>query len=184
MVEIAPIVTLPQTPTHRRRLFAAFAYDIVTFVGALLATGMLAGAWLLARTGFGRIDPTGNEAVVAFAVWGAALPAWTVWQWRSLASHGTSVGMYRTAAGPGTPLLLSSRRRIWWYVLHPVTVPGWIWLSLTLLIPGPWQLAVLPLSMSVLQTAIALTSCIVVFVAPNLTPGHVRIARGRRRRRG
>lgn len=183
MAEIAPPMTLPQTPTLRRRLFAAFAYDIVTLVGALLATALIAALWLLTRTSLGRIDPNERDAVIGFALWGAALPAWTVWQWRSLASHGTSAGMYRAAAGPGTPLLLSRRRRVWWYVLHPVTVPGWIWLSLTLLIPGPWELAVLPLAITVLQTAITLTSCIIVFVAPNVTPGHVRIARGRRRRR-
>src|SRR6185436_15586827 len=131
----------------------------------------------------GRIDPSGDDAVIGFALWAAALPAWTIWQWRALATLGTSAGMHRTAAGPTTPLQLSGRRRVMWYLLHPVTVPGWIWLSLTTLIPGSLGLAVLPLAITTLQTVITLTSCIVVFIAPNATPGHVRIARGRRRRR-
>lgn len=177
-----PPETTASAPTGRRRLFAGFAFDLVTLVGAALTTGLVAIAWLLTRTEAGLVDPSDGDAVVAFAMWAAALPAWSAWQWRSLALHATSRGMQSVAPGAASQLF-SGRRRVMWYLLHPVTVPAWIWLALTAAIPGPFQLAVLPAAIATLQTVMTVTSCIVVFIKPSRPPGHVRIARGRRRRR-
>ncbi len=180
-------VTAPQqqtevrAPTERRRLFAGFAFDLVTLVGALIASGLVAVVWLLTRTEAGLVDPGGDDAVIAFAMWAAAMPAWSAWQWRSLQLHATSRGMHSVAPGSASQLF-AGRRRVLWFMLHPVTVPAWIWLALTALIPGPFQLAVLPIAIATLQLVMTLTSCIVVFVTPSRPPGHVRVARGRRRR--
>lgn len=167
--------------TSRRRFFAAFAFDIVTLVGAVLASGVVAIAWLLARTQAGRVDPTDDEAVIAFALWAAALPAWTVWQWRALTTHATSAGMHSVAPGAASQRF-AGQRRVMWFLLHPVTVPAWIWLALAALIPGPFALAVFPISIATLQLVMTLTSGVVVFITPSRLPGHVRFARGCRQR--
>lgn len=171
--------TAPRRAPSRARLLAALAIDLATLVAALCASALVAIAWLLARTGAGRLDPEERDAVVAFALWAAAAPAWTAWQWRMLHAHGSTFGARRTGAG-AVPRL-EGRRRLVWLLLHPVTVPAWGWLTLTAAIPGPLALVAVPLTVTACVLVLAVVSCVLVLVTPGGAPLHARIARAGRR---
>jgi hypothetical protein len=161
----------------RKRLLVAWLYDLGTLVLALLATGVVGTLWLLARTEWGRVDVALGEAVFAASLVAAAAPAWTAWQWLRLWDQGQTAGHRRLDldARPS----LSGGRRVIELALHPVSVPAWGWLALTLIIlevPGVAWLAVVVTAFVALLGAVSLG---LLLVRPAAQPLHRRIARMR-----
>jgi hypothetical protein len=158
-------------------LLVAWLYDLGTLVLALLATGVVGTLWLLARTDWGRVDVALGEAVFASSLLAAAAPAWTAWQWLRLWDEGRTAGHRRLQLEPASAL--PGARRVIELALHPVSIPAWSWLALTLIIlevPGAAWLAVVVTAFVGLLAAVSLG---LLLVRPAAQPLHRRIARMR-----
>lgn len=116
-------LAIPPAPRSRRLL--AFAIDLIYGGAASLLTTLVAGGWLLLRTAWGRDDIRAGDAAFASALLLAATPAWLAWTALSVARRRATPGQVRlrlrVAGGP--------RRRILRLAIHPLAVPGWLWLA-------------------------------------------------------
>lgn len=111
-------------PPGRRVL--AFAVDLIYGGLASLLAALAAGGWLLLRTSWGRDDIPAGDATFAAALLLAATPAWLAWTALRLAQRGATPGQDRQRLRvTGTP-----RRRLLRLALHPLAVPGWLWLAI------------------------------------------------------
>ena len=109
---------------------AAVVYDAGMLVLLLLAVLVVAFAWLLIRTSWGRFDVGTGDALIATSLIGATVPAWAAWQAARLHMHGATAGQARFGlATEGEPLRRSAR-----LLVHPLSLPLWSWLVLTVLI--------------------------------------------------
>jgi hypothetical protein len=108
------------------RRAAALAIDLILGGLASAAAGLLAGGWLLLRTGWGRDDVPSGDATFAGALLLAATPAWLAWSAARLVLRGATPGQARARL-----LVTGSRgRRLLRLACHPVSVPGWSWLAI------------------------------------------------------
>ena len=142
---------------------------------------MVATVWLLLRTGFGRADVGGGDAVAALSVVGATLPAWAAWLALTVRRDGCTPGQRRArlfvelaAAAATTPW----RRQVR-LAAHPLALPLWGWLTLTALLSGlPWLW--LPVAAGGMAVALAgLLSFALLLARPELSAIHDLLARTR-----
>ena len=112
------------------------ALDLGVLLLAVGAAAVVAFAWLLVRSSWGRYDVEVGDAYVATAIVGAAVPAWAAWQAVRFARQGATFGQVRmglVTEGVRGP------RRFARLLAHPVSLPVWGWLWATLLLLGvPW----------------------------------------------
>jgi hypothetical protein len=167
-VEVRPGIT-------RRRLLGGWAYDLATLLIALLASSLVALAWMLGRTAWGRIDLGAVDAIIALALGISAGPAWTVWHWSRLWEAGTS----------GESALSPSGRGIW-LASHPVSLPFWLWTTFICFATGVSVLAaaaVVLLTVTLVVGGLAAVSLVILLVRPGAWPLHLWIARASSGRR-
>jgi hypothetical protein len=165
-------------------LLLACAYDLATLVIGMLASSLVAVMWMLARTGWGRLDLKTGDAVIALAIAVSAGPAWTAWQWLHLRDDGATFGRRRaqvvtTEPDPGHGYMPRIRRAVW-LVLHPVSLPLWVWLTAVFVATGSSPLifvSSVPLTAAMATALLAAISLVSVLVRPSLPPLHVWIAR-------
>ncbi len=116
---------------------------------------------LLVRTEWGRYDPGDGDSLVAAALIAAVVPGWYAWLaagaiWDASTPGQRTVGLLVLA-----PLSRRRLARIGRFLVHPVSVPIWLWLAVgAALATLPW----LPL----LFAAIAVTMLIVAAVSAGL----------------
>ena len=160
-------------------MLAAWGRDVATLASALAATGLIAVAWMLARTDLGRYDLGVQDAVFALSICLASGPAWSAWQWLRLRTDGATFGGRRTtiASDGGSHLVASSWFRRWALAaVHPTTLPLWLWATMVLTISGVDALAllaVLPLTMFLTGGVLMLGSMVLLLVRPSAAPLHV-----------
>ena len=118
-----PTTAAPGAPPTRRML--AVAVDLIYGGAASLLAALASGGWLFLRTAWGRDDVPSGDATFASALLLAATPAWLAWTALRLAQRGATPGQARC----GLRVTGSPRRRLLRLALHPLTVPGWLWLA-------------------------------------------------------
>ncbi len=118
-----PTTATPGVPQGHRVL--AVAVDLIYGGLASLLAALVAGGWLLVRTGWGRDDVPSGDATFASALLLAATPAWLAWTALRLAQRGATPGQARC----GLRVVGTPRRRLLRLALHPLAVPGWLWLA-------------------------------------------------------
>ena len=159
---------------------AAVGYDAGVLVLLLLAGLVAALAYLLVRTSWGRFDVGAGDALVAWALLGATLPAWGTWEAARLCTGGATLGQARFGlAVEGEP----SWRRCVRLLVHPLSLPLWGWLALTLLLTEVLWLLVPPLLVMLAIAAAGLASLAIVLLRPSARPLHDRVAGTRLMRR-
>lgn len=163
-------------PALRRRRLAAAGADAATLALALLAAGALATAWLLVRTAWGRDDTTQGEAALAFALGGAAVPAWTAWVTLHLYDRGATPGQrwQRLAIEAVSPA-----RRALRLAAHPLALPAWGWLLTVLFLLDARWLAAPAVLLTLAVMGSALASLVLLLVRPAWRGPHDRLARTR-----
>lgn len=119
-----PDRTRTAVPSPGRRMLA-IAIDLIYGGLASLAAACVAGGWLLVRTAWGRDDVQPGDATLAAALLLAATPAWLAWTAVSLARQGATPGQARW----GLRVTGGRWRRILRLALHPLGIPGWLWLA-------------------------------------------------------
>ncbi len=111
---------------------AAVTLDALTLLLLLLAGAAVAFLWLLLRSSAGRYDAGTGDTLIATALIGAIVPGWTAWQAVRLQRLGATFGQARLGlAVEGAPW-----RRVARLLLHPLSLPLWSWVLLTLLLAG------------------------------------------------
>lgn len=120
------------TPGRGAR-FAAVALDLGALLALLAIVAVAVAGWLLARTAWGRLDAGAADAWAAAALLAACVPAWGAWQLARLRRAGATFGEARAGLAVEAS---SARRRLLRFALHPLSVPVWGWLALTLLVSG------------------------------------------------
>ncbi len=119
-----PTTAAPGIPPGRRVL--ALATDLIYGGLASLLAAFAAGGWLLLRTSWGRDDVPTGDATFASALLLAATPAWFAWTALRLTRQGATPGQARQRLRvTGAP-----RRRLLRLAIHPLAVPGWLWLAI------------------------------------------------------
>ncbi len=129
-------MAMPSAPRGRRLL--AFALDLIYGGTASLFATMVAGGWLLLRTAWGRDDVPSGDAAFAWVLLLAATPAWLAWTALRLAQQGATPGQARGHLR----VMGSTRRRLLRLALHPLAVPGWLWLAILAAIATFYALAI------------------------------------------
>jgi hypothetical protein len=156
--------------------------DVASVVVGTLVAVVIATIWLLLRTGLGRDDAGGGDAVVALSLVAAVVPAWTVYAgamaWRRGSTPGQRrLGVVVQSRGSGEALAGASWRRGVRLAMHPLSLPGWSWLALTALLTGvPWLWVPFGLAAAVVALA-GLASLVLLLVRPALPALHDRVAR-------
>jgi hypothetical protein len=162
-----------ERPPGRRVRLAAAAIDAAVLLVLLTGTLIVALAYLLARTAWGRFDVGLGDALVAASLLGAGVPAWAAWQLARLQLEGATLGQRRLG------LAVEARapwRRLARFAAHPLAVPVWGWLALTALIAGlPW-LPLLPALAGGLVLLAGLVSLAMLAVDPDARGLHDRLA--------
>ena len=138
-----------RAPGAGARLLAV-VFDAGTLVLLLLAGLVVAFAWLLVRTSWGRFDVGTGDALVATSLIGATVPAWAAWLAARLHLHGATPGEARLGlAVEGEPWRRAAR-----LLAHPISLPLWGWLTLTVLITE-LRVLLLPAVFVLLAVAVA-----------------------------
>jgi hypothetical protein len=177
-----PFAAAPRTPppfevATRGRLLLGWAYDLATLALSVLASSVLATAWMLARTGRGRDDLEITDAILGLALALAAAPAWTAWQWLSLHEAGRTFGQARAHLVPPAPL--QGVGRVVSLLLHPASLPLWAWTFAALYLSGAPPLVVLsslPLVWALVVTLTAAVSLVMLLARPTALPLHRSLA--------
>ena len=165
-----------ERPPGRGARLAAVGLDAGTLLVVLTGTLIVALAYLLAQTSWGRFDVGVGDAFVATAIVGSSAPAWTAWQLAELYLRGATLGQRRLGlavegAAPWRPLAR--------FAVHPLALPAWGWLALTALLAElPW-LPLLPALATALVALAGLVSLATLLVRPAAPPLHDRAARTR-----
>lgn len=166
----------------RGRLLLGWIYDLGTLAVALAAASVLATFWMLARTEWGAVDLETGEAVIALSMALAVGPAWTTWQWLQLRRHSATFGA-RHSGSWDPPESRSPARHVrrWWYrALHPVTLPLWLWVSITLVVTDIAVLrlvAMLPVALLLSSGLLLVASSVLLLARPAAAPLHIWFAR-------
>ena len=165
-----------ERPPGRGERLAAAGLDAgggATLLVVLTGTLIVALAYLLARTSWGRLDVGVGDAFVATAIVGASVPAWTVWQLVGVHFRGATFGQRRLG------LAVEGRarwRRLLRFAGHPVALPAWSWLALTALLAElPW-LPLVPALAIVFVVIAGLVSFVTLLVRPQALPQHDHLA--------
>ncbi len=162
-------------PPARLDRATAFAIDLGWGALAVLAATLLAFGWLFVRTDLGATHVTDGDSIIAAAVIGAAIPAWIGW----VALHALTTGATRGQQRTGLRVEVTSARplaRALRLALHPISVPGWLWLAAVVaILEVPW----LPLLVVLIGATIALMGVIsiaLLITDPSAAPLHDRAA--------
>ena len=184
----------------RRRRLAAVGFDVAAVFVATLAAVVIATLWLLLRSGLGRDDAGGGDAVLALSLVAAVVPAWALYVGAALWRGGLTPGQRRMvvaveARGAGEALApfdglrvsgevlepgghgsASRWRRALRLAVHPISLPTWVWLALTALLTGvPWLW--LPFALAAGGVALAGAASLVMFLGwPSMPALHDRVA--------
>ena len=152
---------------------AAAGLDAGTLLVVQTGTLIVAVAYLLARTSWGRLDVGVGDAFVATAIVGAAVPAWTAWQLLGVHARGATSGQRRR----GLAVEGGARwRPLLRFAGHPIALPAWVWLALTALLAGlPW-LPLLTALVIVYVVLAGLISLLTLLVRPGALPIHDHLA--------
>lgn len=124
-------------PASRRAI--AFAADLIYGGLASSLAALAAGGWLLVRTAWGRDDVPSGDATFASAFLLAATPAWLAWTALRVAQRGATPGQARA----GLRVTGRTRRRLLRLAVHPLAVPGWLWLAILAAIATSEPIAIL-----------------------------------------
>lgn len=116
-------MAMPTAPRSRR--LVAFGLDLIYGGTASLLATLVAGGWLLLRTAWGRDDVPSGDATFASVLLLAATPAWLAWTALRLAQRSATPGQARGRLR----VVGSPRRRLLRLAIHPLAVPGWLWLA-------------------------------------------------------
>lgn len=154
---------------------AALAVDLGWGALAVLAAALLAFAWLFIRTDRGAQHVTDGDSIIAAGLVGAAVPAWLAWiAVRALAegaTHGQQRMGIRVEARMQRPV-----PRLLRLLVHPVSVPGWLWVAGVLaIVEVPW----IPVFVGLIAVTIAVMgviSALVLTVNPGADALHDRLA--------
>ena len=138
----------------------------------MVAAVVVTTLWLLLRSGFGRDDTGGGDAVLALSLVAGVVPAWAVYVGAALWRDGMTPGQRRI----GVALDASRWRRLLRLAVHPVSLPAWVWFALTALLTGvPWLW--LPFALAAVVVALAgAVSLLLLLVWPSMPALHDRVA--------
>jgi len=165
--------------TRRARLGAA-ALDALAVLPPLVIAGIAAVAWLLARTAWGRDDPTSVDASIALSLVAAAPGAWLARLGHALVVSGATPGqrarglrVERTRAVAPTA---TDGARVLRLALHPFGAVGWALVAGTLYLAAAPEAAVAVAGIAALVLAGGAVSLAIVLVAPDARALHDRLA--------
>ena len=144
-------------------------------VAAIPAVG-----YLLLRSAWGRDDTGLWDAGIALAGWLATVPAWIIWLALRLRQRGATLGQHRLGLAVSTPTRGDGVTHRWRtslrLIVHPLSLPFWIWVALLAALPGPlWLL----LTASIPALAVTIGSAVsMVFLvgSPHSPAIHDRLA--------
>ena len=176
--------TEPSRAVTRSARLRAAGIDFGSALLVAAAGVVLATAWLLLRTATGRDDVVASDAVFVVSFVAATVPAWAAWLavgvWRNAATPGQRRGDLAVAtdddsgrdAHRGT-----SQQRLLRLAAHPLSLPLWGWLTLTMLLSGlPW-LWLAPLFVALAVAGGGLTTLALLLLRPQSMATHDRVAR-------
>lgn len=128
--------------THTR--LAAAADDLARLVLGSIVVLIAAIGFLFWRTSWGAVDATASDTAIAAALLLAPAPTWIVWMLAGTTDDQASPGQRRRGIRVHFPST-GHRRALIRFAIHPLSAPGWLWLSAIayLLALGPisWLLA-------------------------------------------
>jgi hypothetical protein len=184
----------------RRRRLLAVGFDVGGGLVAMLAALAIATLWLLLRSGLGRDDAGGGDAVLALSLVAGVAPAWAVYLGAALWRGGMTPGQRRAGVAvqsrgsgeasapfngprvsgalvePGEAPGTARWRRALRLAVHPISLPVWGWVALTALLAGvPWLW--LPFALATVAVALAgAVSLVLLLVWPSMPALHDRVA--------
>ena len=150
----------------------AVAIDVATLLVAVLIPLAFATGWLLARTEAGRLEVRDADARLAAALVLAGPPAWLGWLLPGIGG-GATAGQRRAQLYVRGSLVARVNR----LALHPLTLPLWSWLALTLIASGTPRLGFAALLVGGFVLALALGSSVLWLISPSSRALHDRLAR-------
>ncbi|MGE3855459.1 MAG: RDD family protein [Dehalococcoidia bacterium] len=170
-------VAVASAVTRRARLGAA-ALDALALLPPLAVAGIGAVVWLLARTAWGRDDPSGVDASVALALVAAAPGAW-------LARVGHALVLAHATPGQHARGLRVERTRevapdrgayALRLALHPFGAVGWALTAGTLYLAAAPEAALTIAAIAAIVATGGAVALAIVLVAPDARALHDRIA--------
>lgn len=169
-------LTTPLTPLTRRGRLLASLRDLLSLLPLLAVTTLIAVAWLLARTAWGRDDARDLDTAVALAIAAAAPPVWLA---------RIAFGLLTAQATPGQQAqrlsveVTGARTRYPLAVrlaLHPFGAIGWGWAAGVIAL-AQWYAAALAVgAVAAVILLGGLVSLAIVLVAPGARALHDRAA--------
>lgn len=123
---LRPPASSATTAVPLGRRVTAVAIDLIYGGLASLFALLVAMLWLLVRTAWGRNDIPTPDATAAAALLLAATPAWLAWTALRLVQRGATPGQARA----GLRVTGRPSQRLLRFALHPLAVPGWLWLAI------------------------------------------------------
>jgi len=120
------------------RLLAMLA-DMAWLAGASIAAFVVALGFLFWRTSWGALDAGAGDTAIAAALLLTPAPTWLAWLVSSVLNQHASPGQReRGLVVAAAPQAWPSARLIR-LALHPLSLPGWLWLSaITYLLAAIW----------------------------------------------
>ncbi len=113
------------------RATASALYDAFTLVAWVSLGCLLASAWLFVRSSYGAVDVEVRDAQAAAAVVLAMPPTWLAWYSRGLL-QGRTWGQTRG----GVRVEGTARQQILRFVMQPLALPLWSWVTVIFLASG------------------------------------------------
>ena len=169
-----PPATVPDLRLSRRRRSFAVAFDAATLLLAVVIAGTAAGGWLLARTDTGRLEVRDADARFAAALVLAVPPGWLAWFLPGIA-RGATPGQRRAHLEVRGSIVARLNR----VALHPLALPVWGWLALTLVAFGTPRLGVAVAFVAAFVVTLGVASCLLWVISPSSRALHDRLARTR-----
>lgn len=182
VTELPPTLARPLRATSevsRRARLGAALLDALALLPPLVLAGAAAVVWLLARTAWGRDDPTSLDASVALAVLAAAPAAWLARVGHALVLTEATPGQH--ARGLRTALTRGREPGRWAravrLALHPFAAAGWGVIALIVYLAAlPVEAAIAVIATGALTLAGGIVSLAIVLVAPDARALHDRAA--------
>ena len=142
-------------PAPRSARFAAAASDGLRLAAGSLATLLVAIAFLLWRTSWGAVDASLVDSSIAAALILSPAPTWIAWLLSSVIEDAATPGQRRRDIAVGFQAAPWPGARLLRFAVHPLSVPGWLWLAaIAYLLDLPPLTAIL----SFVTVAVALTA--------------------------
>jgi hypothetical protein len=135
----APDRRSPLAPAPRADRLFSMLTDIAWLAAGSIAAFVVAFGFLFWRTGWGAVDAGAGDTAIATALLLAPAPTWLAWLIVSVLDEHASPGQRERGlvvtttaqAWPGAQLIRLA--------LHPLSLPGWLWLStITYLLAAIW----------------------------------------------